>query len=292
MGPFKNITAASLLAAYTLAFTAAANAVDPFDNWPNPKGWYAVDYPAYYTANVFTDKNGHKSFNPEMRLARNVFRALWYTKSPLLPNTLVFSAIMPYDKLEMRLGSRSTASGLGDLTLLSGYFFSESPTAAFGLGVFVDIPTGAYDKTKTVNVGSDVWNFRPMLGYFRLIGQLDIETTLKYNIPSENSGSAAAGGAKGREGNKILFSSFTGCFINKKTLLGANFNYHTADASRIAGEISPGTGARVFQLGGSLNYMPSPVFNAMLQVMSDFNTRNAAEGTLYMGRLVWHFKGS
>jgi len=298
---FRHGLAISVLGGFISLFAVSAYAVDPFDNWANSPGWYAVDYPAYYKANVFTDKDGKKKFDPKMQVVSNVFRAIYYTKS-VLPNTLMLSALIPYDKMEMTIptgpgaSSKQKASGLGDLTLVSGYMFTEtdSPKSTFGVGLFVDLPTGAYDKTKMVNAGADVWSVRPMLAYSRLFGPLDIESTLKYNMPSENSGSAMYGGAKVREGNKLIFSSYAGCFMSEKgtAMVGAHFNYQTADASKIRGKTTPGIGARAYQIGGSFTYLPSPEFNVMLQVMNDFSTRNSTEGTLYMGRLAWYFKGS
>ena len=80
-----------------------------------------------------------------------------------------------------------TRSGLGDLraqltvNVLGGpalaprEFASHRPDTILGLSVAVSAPTGQYDPSKLINIGSNRWSFKPEIGISKTRGQWYLE---------------------------------------------------------------------------------------------------------------------
>ncbi|MGA1867915.1 MAG: transporter [bacterium] len=257
-------------------------AVDPFDNWASPEGWYFINYPFFYSADEYTDKNGDTLMSDfDMKMYQNIFRICYYNKT-LLPNTWVLSAFIPYTKLEVL---DDDAAGIGDLTLVGGYFFKEDQATKtyLGSGLYLDAPTGSYDENKTANVGENVWRIRPFLGFAKMFGPVDFEMTMKYNISTENSDS------KIKEGNEFIFESYAGSFLSRKFLLGAHINYISQGDSEYDGTKLADSSSQRWQAGPMFLFSQSEEISVMLQILQDFATTNSPEGTLFMTRICWKF---
>ena len=76
-------------------------------------------------------------------------------------NTVNLALILPAGSLH---GGKDTlalgrASGVGDATLVGGYWFVDKPEIRKYVGVtaFLTLPTGTYDKRKALNLGENRW---------------------------------------------------------------------------------------------------------------------------------------
>lgn len=74
-------------------------------------------------------------------------------------------------------------SGVGDIMLSAGMSFlpHPEPTWNVAMTLYVSIPTGDYNPTRTLNLGGNRWSFNPQIGYTQAIGEsfwLDVAVDL------------------------------------------------------------------------------------------------------------------
>lgn len=269
------------LAVLCLCFTFSGRAygLDPYDNVALPQGWFLSLYPSYYQASTYTDNNGNKQMDPGIRAYQTGVRFTYYDKT-LLPKTWAFSIILPAGQKE-QLGISD--SGIGDLTLTAGYWFVDDPASKtyFAAGMFVDVPTGGYDKTKKSNMGSNMYKFRPAIGFAKDIGKLHTEGILKYNIYTENKDTGV------RPGSETIAELYAGYFVRLTVLLGGLLNATFGQNKTVNGRETAGSGLRRYQAGPSVYWVPAKGFSITVDALSEFGTKNTAEGYLLMSRFSW-----
>jgi hypothetical protein len=257
-----------------------AAALEPFDNWANPPGWYLLAYPAYYSSQELTDKNGDTAVgNLDLHVYQNYFRATYYNGA-LLPKTWLFSAYVPVGRVEI-LNDHDV--GLGDPTLVVGYFFvDDKPSNTYaGFGSYVDVPLGSYDPNKLANVGSNEWRVRPLLTFAKFSPPLDLEASLKYNFIFENDET------RRKEGDQFIFESYAGAFLRPTFMAGAHFNYIVGRDDELKGARLPDTALKKFQAGPGLTWLASRRLMLVLEILADLEARNTTKGTLFLGRISW-----
>jgi len=122
---------------------------------------------------------------PDAEFNTNIM-ALMYTRALSIGGNLgSVSVIVPGAKVEASLGNlpalQSESSGLGDITVMGvvsligapAYskeeFASYTPETIVDLLIAVTAPTGEYDSSKIINLGTNRWSFRvgvPMMHFF------------------------------------------------------------------------------------------------------------------------------
>lgn len=147
-----------------------------YDGSPAPAGpgWYLEEYLTYSRANRFNDVNGNKLPLPKQQL--ELFAPttqIIYVGQPLangaMPGLTVINTSLAYVDVDDGLGNAALSSreGFGDLTFGA---FLQLPTISRGDGsplltqrVEADItaPTGAYNRNRSINPGSNFWSFNP-----------------------------------------------------------------------------------------------------------------------------------
>lgn len=261
------------------------HAVDPYDNWPNPQGGYAVLYPAIYSADKLTDKNG-ETLVPNLNLESKgaVLRYVYYRSEKVRYPWLV-NFLIPIKKQEMRNPYTDKAdkdSGVGDARFSTGFWVINKPAQHLyaGPGIDVDMPTGHYDQNNLATVGEDIWRFRPTFVFAKMKPPFDVELTARYSMETTQKET------KVKEGDVFIFESYSGMFINKQLMLGAHFNYYKGRDDRNNGNRIPDSAIQMFQAGPNIQYMFSPRVNFMAQCIWDYNTENTTEGRLILLRLV------
>lgn len=260
-------------------------AVDPYDNWPNPQGGYAVVYPLSYSSDQMTDKDG-EVLVPNLNLDSKgvVLRYVYYrtekVRYPWLVNFLV-----PIKKQEIRnpyTDKTDKDSGIGDARFSTGFWVVNKPAQHLyaGPGIDIDMPTGHYDQNNLATVGGDVWRFRPTFVFAKFTPPFDVELTARYSMETTQKES------KKKEGDVFIFESYTGMFINKKIMVGGHFNYYKGRDELINGNRTPDSALQLLQAGPNIQWMISPRVNLMAQCIWDFKTENTTEGRLLLLRLV------
>jgi hypothetical protein len=70
---------------------------------------------------------------------------------------------------------RLTVNLLGAPAMTPGEFAARTPTTTLGLSLFVVAPTGQYNPSKLINIGSNRWSFKPELGLSHPVGHWVVE---------------------------------------------------------------------------------------------------------------------
>lgn len=262
-----------------LIFSGRAYGIDPYDSVALPQGWFLSLYPSYYKASSYTDNNGNKQLDPGIRAYQAAVRFIYYDKT-LLPKTWAFSVTLPAGGKEQLGGS---ASGLGDLTLSAGYWLVDDPASRtyFAAGLFLDVPTGGYDKTAKANIGSNTYKFRPALGFAKDIGRLHLESALKYNIYTKNKATDV------KPGSEALAEIYAGYFASQQVLLGGLLNAAFGQNRTVRGSEIAGSGIRRYQAGPSVYWKPAKNLSITVDALAEFGARNTSEGYLLMSRFSW-----
>jgi hypothetical protein len=283
MRHIKHTVGFFLFAFMACGVAISGHAVDPFDNWVNPAGLYLIDYPFYYGSQKLTDKNGHVALGDlNLHNYQNIFRVTYYNNTSF-KKPYVFSVYWPVARLDI-LGGHDF--GLGDPNIAGGYFFVDDKVSNLyiGLGVKMDIPLGRYDAKRIANIGTNVWRVKPVLTFAKLWNQVDVEATLRYDIITENKDTQK------KDGNKLVFESYGGVFLNSHFLLGVHFNFISGEDDELNGIKVADTRVRQFQAGPNVLWMPTPTVGVMLEIVPDFSTKNTTAGTLFLSRLSWKVK--
>ncbi len=275
----KHIFAGVLLLLICFA-TETSRAAEPYDNIAMPQGSYFSAYPLYYGAGRLKDKDGDAlSVDPNAALYQTTFKYNYYDRT-LLPNTSVISAFIPAGCMEL-LGDRDC--GIGDLSLVVGYWFVDDPAARtwFGTRLQTVAPIGSYDRDRKANMGGNVWKFRPQLYAAKQVGDLLIELTAKYMIYTKNKETDT------RPGNEVNLESYAGYFLRSDLLLGGHLNGTFGRARTVAGSRVPDSGVRIFQAGPSLLKNFGKGFSVTVEGLADFAVKNSTEGYTVLVRLSW-----
>ncbi|MCU7928077.1 MAG: transporter [Candidatus Thiodiazotropha sp. (ex Dulcina madagascariensis)] len=253
-------------------------ALDIYDAPPAPPGLFFSDYPLYYTADKTTDKDGDTAINDlGLRSYQNLFRLTYSTKSLFNKNTFVFDAILPVGRVEI-LGE--SEEGLGDILTIFGYYFIDEPKSGtyFAPAFYIDVPTGEYDKGRTVNLGSNVWQFRPALFFSKYHKRMNYDIALKYTMYTENSDT------KVRSGNEIILETLLGYSIKLSLVLAAHLDATWGDDAEVDGHRLDDSGVQVYKSGVSLDWALDEKTFLDFKYLREFNTKNTPEGDLFQVR--------
>lgn len=268
----------SIVMLCTLPGTGGAS--EPYDNVATPPGSYFVMYPLYYGADRLMGQNGEPvAADPDAALYQSTFKYNYFNKT-VLPNTAMLAAFFPAGCLEL-LGDSDC--GIGDLSLVGAYWFIDDPATKTWIGTRLQtvVPIGSYDQDRKANMGGNVWKFRPQLYGAKQVGNVLVELTAKYMIYTENRDSDV------RPGNEVNLESYAGYFLRPDLLLGVHLNHTFGVDKTVDGTTIPDSGVRTWQSGASLFKNFGGGFSALVEVLSDFATKNCLEGTTVMMRLSW-----
>ena len=276
----KRLSAIVLSVSMLGAAQGEVGASEPYDNIASPPGSYFVMYPQYYSADRLMDNNGDPvAADPDAAIYQSTFKYNYFNKS-WLPNTAMLTAFVPAGGMELRGDSDC---GIGDLSLVGAYWFVDDPATKTWIGTRLQtvVPIGSYDQDRKANMGGNVWKFRPQLYGAKQVGKALVELTAKYMIYTENTDTDT------RLGNEVNLESYAGYFLRPDLLLGGHLNHTFGEEKTVAGVTVPDSGVRTWQAGASLFKNFGGGFSALVEVLSDFATKNCLEGTNVMMRLSW-----
>ncbi len=253
-----------------------------YDNVAAPSGLYFLDYPAYCTADRLKDGDGDTSIDDlDLNSYTNTFRLLYYNRTTF-KNTWAWSACLPVGRAEM-LGDHD--AGLGDLALAAGYWVVDDPNKKTWLAptLFVDAPIGDYDSDKSINMGTNVWKFKPTILFAKYFGRVTTEAFIRYTMYTENNDTEVA------NGDEINFESFIGYFITPSLNSSVHFNATFGEDNELNGHKLSDSGIRKYQAGASIFWQPerSGMLNMTFQYFNDFGCENTFSGDTFLIRLTW-----
>lgn len=283
----RNLRRMILSVAGFLFLGATSWGLEPFDNWANPPGHYAVVYPAVYSADELLDKDGN-ILASDLNFSQTgvVLRGVTYNTSPFSYLLSLYAPIYQVKSNNPFTGREEKVSGLGDITLVGGWFFidDKQKNLYVGVGLKLDLPTGAYDANRLfANLGEDVWRVRPLLSFAKLTGPVDVEASLTYRHETENSDT------KARDGDELALETFVGMFLNQQWMVGAHLNTTAGQDDEVSGVEIPDSSDRFSQLGASVQYLLNPKANVLIEYLQDFGVENTLKGRLILIRGAYKF---
>jgi hypothetical protein len=179
-----------LLVGAAASAAAAAQQLEPRAYAPNPVGVSIVGAPyVYQTGAVITDpslpfKDVDAKINILAAFYDRTFSFFGRSASALLTVPYVWARVTGEVGEEARTLTRS---GQGDIqTRLSANLFGgpaltpeefarATPKTTLGASLVVSMPTGQYDGSKLINIGTNRWGFKPQLGLSHPAGHWNFE---------------------------------------------------------------------------------------------------------------------
>jgi len=254
--------------------------IEPFDNIARPEGSYLFLYPSYSRADRLKDRNGNVlPTNPDATTYQILFKYNYFNRK-LLPNATLFSVFLPVGCTEM-LGDRDC--GIGDLSLVSGYWFIDDPVSKtwFGGKVLTVAPIGSYNKDRKANMGGNVWKFQPTLFSATQMGKVQAELTARYTIYTKNADTGV------QQGNDVSVDAYCGYYLWPSLLAGGHLNGTFGWDKTVNGSAVRDSGIQKLQAGVSV-LKRFGGFSALVEALSDFGVKNSTEGFTVLIRLCWN----
>jgi len=179
-----------LILALGAVLPVRAQQLEPRAYSPSPVG-------ANFLGVTYANAQGDVVFDPSLpfkNVSANVStEGLFYSGTfGLLGRSASLGASLPYSwgRVQGDVGetfNRVTRSGLGDVglrfacnivggpALSPKEFAARKPTTTFGASLTVTAPTGQYDGSKLINIGTNRWAFKPELGVSQPLGHFWLE---------------------------------------------------------------------------------------------------------------------
>jgi hypothetical protein len=160
----------------SLVFAGYAMALDPRDAIPAPSGTKVfTTYYSYYSGHDQYVQGERVNDNSNVNSTVLMLRPTYYGEIAGKP--WLISAFFPVgDKqVDVPVGNGTVhqgVEGFGDPTLLAAIWpYSNRATKNFFAFVFyATLPLGEYHNDKTINMGNNVWAFRPEIGWIKGFG--------------------------------------------------------------------------------------------------------------------------
>ena len=191
IGPSVNSITAFLLrgsaaAALLLAATASAQEMEPRAFSPAPIG-------TNFALAGLSHLSGGVTIDPSLPITNvqaniNIYSLGYLRTFGLLGRSASLGIVVPYDRAGIsgdvkEIGAKEAGlTGMGDLLMRFAWilvggpaltpeeFAHRTPTTTLGVDLKVVAPTGQYDSTHLINIGSNRWAFKPEIGLSQPIG--------------------------------------------------------------------------------------------------------------------------
>jgi hypothetical protein len=184
------LRAVLLTAVLGIGVGARAQELIPAAYTPAPTG-------VNYVGLGLTSNRGDVAFDPsgpiDEAVADVAVSTLTYVRTiDLFSRSATATIIMPYvvgDIEGLYLGEPAAAnrSGVGNAVFRLGVnlygapamkppeFASFKPKTLVGASLFVSAPTGQYDPTRLINIGTNRWGFKPEIGFVQVMGKWAVD---------------------------------------------------------------------------------------------------------------------
>ncbi len=250
-------------------------AVNFYDGARAAKGLYGLSYTSYYSADKTTDKDGNTSIaGYDYKKSEELLRFCYYT-----PET-VFTALVPFGRAESGYYSQSS-EGLGDINLGVGRFLGIKEVDILPM-LFLKFPSGEYDPAKSVNYGSNQYDIKPMVFFYKDLDRFSIDAAAKYYFRQENKKTGISAG------DELYLQCLLGWKVNDKCKFGPSFNWMQSTNRESEGTETEDTARRAFSLGADL-YFRLPGFSLTFTYLNDIYSRNTTQGDFFQIKMCHKF---
>lgn len=112
-------------------------------------------------------------------------------------------------------------------------FARRKPSTTLGISLTVAAPTGTYDSTHLINVGSNRWAFKPEVGFEQPMGKWFADLSGGMWIFRANTD--YVGGGILQQAPLAIFQVHTGCNFRAGQWLALDANYYSGGSTRVNG---------------------------------------------------------
>jgi hypothetical protein len=249
--------------------------IDPYDNALAPDGVYTLAYPVHLQASEFMGPTGEKAADADFKLDVVFARVIAYRHVGKIP--LAFQIIQPFGRVQESKFLDATSSGMGDLIFGPGAFLYANDASGTYLSywLYAYAPTGAFDRSKPVNLGAHHWYFEHQLAVNQtfLSKKIIFDANLNFYHHAEEPDT--------RLGSPLRFelAAIVGYQVTEKLIAGVNGGaYWDLGDSKVSGVAMPDTAARSASLGPALSYQLTPKLGATFRWTHDVSVANDFKG--------------
>ena len=159
---------------------------------------------------------------------------------------------------------------IGGPALSPAEFAKRQQQTTLGVSLFVVAPTGEYDDTKLINIGSNRWSFRPELGVSIPLGKWFLEGAAGVWLYTDNTD--FYGGVRRAQDPLYLVQAHGGYQFRPGFWIAADANYYWGGATTVNGvaKHDPQANSRY---GLTLSARLAPGLSAKLAVANGLTTR-------------------
>ncbi len=115
-------------------------------------------------------------------------------------------------------------------------FARRNPTTTLGVSMTLIVPTGTYDRTELLNVGSNRWTFKPEIGLEQPMGKWFADLSAGVWVFGENTG--YVGGQVLRQTPLGILQFHAGYTFRQNQWLALDANYYSGGATSVNGAAS------------------------------------------------------
>jgi len=269
-----------LFAVCTLWMMSAsvASATDPRDAIPAPAGTnILLYYYSYYSGNEVYAQGNLVDVNTPAKIHSNIFRYGYY--GSLGSKIWHASVLLPFGDKSVdgtAVGNAEQgASGMGDFTVCFGYWpIINREEKHYLVGVmYVTAPTGDYRNNKSVNMGDNVWKFKPEIGWIKGFGPFYLQLVAGATFQTDNDQYTVLNKTRSRDplyhGEAHL--SYT---ISPDLWVAGSWYYKNGGENEIEGRAASNDKQNDHTLGISLNYRLTKNLSALIGYKNAVQTEN------------------
>jgi hypothetical protein len=261
----------------TLLFmtSGSALAVNFYDGARAKQGLYFLTYTSAYVADETTDAKGSTGKRDYgLFKADELLRFCYYTPD------FVATAMVPVGYTNIRSISQDS-SGLGDMHLGAGHFLPFKQIDILPM-LFVKFPTGQYDSVKSVNIGSNQYDIKPMIFLYKAFGNFSIDASAKYFFRLKNSQTDIS------PGDEIHLQGLLGYSLTDRMKLGPSVNWMLSHDREKNGARINNTAREALSVGADIYYR-FPKISVTFSYLYDTYTENSPKGHFFQIKTVYRF---
>lgn len=263
-----------LILVLAVFFPARSWAVNFYDG-ARTQGLYFLTYSSLYSADKTTGPRGNTNKKDYgYRKIEELLRICYYDKN------LVLTGFFPVGHLKSEY-YHSSSEGAGDVNLGAGYFLPIKPADVLAM-LFVKFPTGEYDSQKSVNYGSNQYDVKPTLFFYKSVGRFSVDAAVKYFFRLENHSTQVS------PGDELYLQGLLGWQFTKNCKAGPSLNWMKSSSQENDG-VKVGSSKREALSAGADVYLRLPAFALTFTYLGDIRAKNTTKGHFFQVKTCYKF---
>lgn len=264
-----------IFAIAAIALPQPCQAVNFYDGARASKGLYFLTYTSLYHADETTDSSARTSISDyDYTRTEELVRFCYYTPKAVL------TALLPFGRV--RSGYYDTSSsGTGDVNLGAGFFLPLKTLDILPM-LFVKLPAGEYDSAKSVNYGTNQYDIKPTVFFYKQVENLSIDAAAKYHFRTENRSTDIS------PGNELYLQCLLGWQVGKIFKLGPSLNWMRSSCQKNNGAKVPDSRRESLSAGADIYLRLKPA-SITLTYLRDVRTKNTTKGNFFQLKTCYKF---